>query len=268
MLRVCELFGPTIQGEGQFAGQQSFFVRTTGCNLRCVFKDSICDTAYSSFNPDKPLYDSEEKLIEAFKELSKNNPRINHVVITGGEPLMQKDDLKEFLIDIFKIRKDWIITIETNGSLPIVDTLSKEYKIGLYSVSPKLSTSVDHECRFITKEQAEHHDKTRINYKNLFNVITSGIPYQFKFVYSGPECAQEIKDIYNNLSKFVNVGDQNELDYWMRKHPNKNTWLMPEGVNKEQLDEHGLPTVEAALANGWNYSDRIHIRLWNDKKGV
>ena len=268
MLNICELFGPTIQGEGRYAGVPSYFIRTTGCNLRCVFKDSICDTAYSSFSPEKSLYSSMDELIEAFINLTKGHERVNHVVITGGEPLLQKDALKEFLTNIFKIRKDWVVTIETNGTMPILDTLSKDYKVSLYSVSPKLSTSVDKDHKFLSNEQASRHDRLRMNYKNLFNIVTSGTPYQFKFVYSGAECVDEIKDIYAKMSKFVNMGDDNELRYWMRNHPNKNTMLMPEGINKEQVDSRCRETMEAAIANDWMYTDRLHIRAWGDKRGV
>lgn len=267
MLNVIELFH-SLQGEGRYAGVPSFFLRTTGCNLRCVFKDSICDTAYSSFNAEKPIYKTMEDLVDAFKKLSNEHPHTTHIVITGGEPLLQKDGVKEFLTEVFKIKKDWVVTIETNGTMPILDVLSKDYKVSLYSVSPKLSTSVDHEHKLLSPEMAERHNRLRINYKNLFNIVASGVPYQFKFVYSGPECIDEIKDIYSKMSKFVNMGDDAELRYWMRNHPNKNTMLMPEGINKEQLDAHCLPTAVAALENDWSYSDRIHIRLWNDKKGV
>ena len=220
MLQAIECFH-SLQGEGRYAGIPSFFIRTTGCNLRCVFKDSICDTAYSSFNPEKPIWKTNEELINYFTELSKSHPRTTHVVITGGEPLLQRDGLKEFLTEIFKIRKDWVVTIETNGTMPILDTLSKDYRVSLYSVSPKLGSSVDYNHKFLSAEQAKHHDDLRINYKNLFNVVTSGVPYQFKFVYSGPECVDEIKDIYARIAKFVNMGDDNELRYWMRNHPNK-----------------------------------------------
>lgn len=268
MLSICEMFGPTIQGEGHFAGVPSYFIRTTGCNLRCVFKDSICDTAYSSFKPEKPLYQTMDELVSEFKKITEGHDRVNHIVITGGEPLLQREGLKEFLTEIFKIRKDWVVTIETNGTLPILDVLSKDYKISLYSVSPKLGTSVDTERKFLTDEQAEHHNKTRINYKVLFNIVTSGIPYQFKFVYSGPECVDEIKDIYCHMATFINKGDDNELSYWMRNHPNKNTMLMPEGITKDQIDAHCLPTMEAAIANDWMYTDRLHIRAWGDKRGV
>ena len=268
MLNICEMFGVTIQGEGKFAGNPSYFIRTTGCNLRCVFKDSICDTAYSSFHPEKPLYGSEEELLDAFKKLTEGHDRVNHIVITGGEPLLQRKGLEEFLTDIFKIRKDWVVTIETNGTLPPLNTLSKDYKVSLYSVSPKLATSVDTEHKFLTEEQAKHHDETRMNYKNLFNIVTCGVPYQLKFVYSGPECIGEIKSIYNKMSKFVNTGDDAELRYWMRNHPNKNTMLMPEGITKEQVDGRCRETMEAAIANDWMYTDRLHIRAFGDKRGV
>ena len=267
MLNINEVF-IGAQGEGTYMGVPSIFVRTNGCNLRCVFKDSICDTAYTSFNPETPLYSSMDELINAFKKLSSAHPRISHVVITGGEPLLQRDGLQEFLINIFKIKKDWVVTIETNGTMPVLNTLSKDYKVGLYSVSPKLSTSVDHEHKFLTEEQAKKHDDLRINCKNLFNIVTCGVPYQFKFVYSGPECIDEIKDIYNKISKFVNTGDDNELRYWMRKHPNKNTWLMPEGANKEQIDGRCKETMEAAMNNDWCYSDRLHIRGFDTMRGI
>lgn len=268
MLNLVEPIFRSAQCEGKYTGIPSIFVRATGCNLRCVFKDSICDTDYSSFNPGKPVYKTIDELINAFKKISDEFPRTTHVVITGGEPLLQRDGVKEFLTEIFKIRKDWVVTIETNGTMPILDVLSKDYKVSLYSVSPKLGTSVDHELKFLTKEQADHHDKTRINYKNLFNIVTSGVPYQFKFVYSGPECIDEIKDIYAKMSKFVNMGDDAELRYWMRNHPNKNTWLMPEGATKEQIDAHCTETIETALANDWCYTDRTHIRCWGQKRMV
>ena len=62
MLKVNEMFGSTIQGEGMYTGIPSIFVRTNGCNLKCVFKDSICDTSYTSFNPEKPLYDNWDEI--------------------------------------------------------------------------------------------------------------------------------------------------------------------------------------------------------------
>ena len=115
VLKINEMFGSTIQGEGMYTGIPSIFVRTNGCNLKCVFKDSICDTSYTSFNPEKPLYDNWDDLMNAFKKLTEENPRVNHLVITGGEPTLMKDSLEEFLKRVFEIKDDWVVSLETNG---------------------------------------------------------------------------------------------------------------------------------------------------------
>lgn len=268
VLAVSEMFGNTIQGEGMYTGIPSIFVRTTGCNLRCVFKDSICDTAYTSFNPEKPLYDNWDDLMDAFKKLVNENPRVNHLVITGGESLLMKDSLEEFLRLAFEIKDDWVVSLETNGSLPMLNPLGKGYKVDLYSVSPKLSTSVDWDCKFLTEAQRDHHNKTRINYKNLYNIVKYSRNYQFKFVYSGPECIDEIKDIYSKMAEFVNKEDDYEFENWIRKHPNKHTQLMPEGITNEQLSHTREEAVKACVENGWRFCDREHIVIWGDKRGV
>ena len=170
MLKVNEMFC-SIQGEGMYTGVPSIFVRTAGCNLRCVFKDSICDTSYTSFNPEKPLFDNWDDLMEAFKKLVDENSRTNHLVISGGEPLLQKNDLELFLTKAFEIKNDWTITIETNGSLPMLNPLGKGYRVDLYSVSPKLSTSVDWDCKYLTPEQRDRHNNMRLNYKNLYDIV-------------------------------------------------------------------------------------------------
>lgn len=266
MLKVNEMFC-SIQGEGIYVGVPSFFVRTVGCNLRCVFKDSICDTAYTSFNPEKPLYDNWDDLMNAFRKLVEDNPRVEHLVITGGESLLSRKDLEEFLTNVYKI-KDFKTTIETNGSLPMLNPLGKGYKIDLYSVSPKLSTSVDWDCKFITEQQRDNHNKNRINYKNLYDIIKYSRNYQFKFVYSGPECIDEIKDIYSKISDLVNKEDDYEFENWIRKHPNKHTQLMPEGITNDQLARTRKEAVAACVENGWRFCDREHIIIWGDKRGV
>ena len=268
MLKVNEMFGNTIQGEGMYTGIPSIFVRTNGCNLKCVFKDSICDTSYTSFNPENPLYDNWDDLMEAFKNLVNENPRVNHLVITGGEPLLQKNDLELFLTKAFEIKDDWVVTIETNGSLPMLNPLGKGYKVDLYSVSPKLSTSVDWDCKYLTESQRDHHNNTRINYKNLYDIVKYSRNYQFKFVYSGPECVEEIKTIFSKIADFVNKGDDYEFENWIRKHPNKHTQLMPEGITNEQLSHTREEAVKACVENGWRFCDREHIVIWGDKRGV
>ena len=88
-LPVVELFH-SVQGEGIYTGVPSIFLRVTGCNLRCVFKDSICDTSYTSFNPEKPIFADMDQLEFAIGTLKAQYPNTKHLVITGGEPMLYK----------------------------------------------------------------------------------------------------------------------------------------------------------------------------------
>lgn len=278
MLRVNEMFC-SIQGEGKFTGIPSFFVRTVGCNLRCVFSNSICDTAYTSFKPEKPLYDTWDDLMNDFQKMIDNNPTVCHLVISGGEPLIQHNDLKEFINRVHS-KKQFIITIETNGTLPAIepwDDSDFNYWVDLWSVSPKLSTSVDHQCKFLTEAQRDNHDKTRINYDNLASYIIAtrkadesnrayepdfedGTPdYQLKFVYSGEDSVGEIKEILTGLSNEYNIDFDNL---------NKHVMLMPEGTTNDQLKDIQQECAKVCIREGWQFCDRLHIRIWGDKREV
>jgi len=102
-MKINEIFY-SIQGEGKWTGLPNIFIRTTGCNLRC----SYCDTKYA--------YTTGEKMSveEIMKKISKYPCK--HVCITGGEPLLQKNNLD--LIQTL-VNKKYKISIETNGSLSI-----------------------------------------------------------------------------------------------------------------------------------------------------
>ena len=269
MLPVVEIFN-SIQGEGKHTGYPSIFVRVSGCNLRCVFKDSRCDTPYTSFEPEKKLYETMDDLIKAFTDMKDQFPKTKHIVITGGEPLLYKKDLELFLTRITGIYgiDEFTVTIETNGTMPILNPLDPKCRVDLYSISPKLSTSVDKDCKFLTKEQAENHNKNRLNYKNLYDMVMYSRDYQLKFVYSGEECIQEIKNIFGKMAEFVNKGDDFTYNNWMRRHPNKHTMLMPEGITNEQIIKTGQDAVEKCIENGWVFADRVHIHIYGDKRGV
>lgn len=268
MLPVVEIF-TSIQGEGKYVGEPSIFVRVSGCNLRCIFKDSICDTPYTSFKPEQAIWKTMDDLVSAFKEEQQKYPSVKHVVITGGEPLLYKKDLEEFLGRIWN--NDMIITIETNGTKPILNPLSGKFRIDLYSVSPKLSTSVGTPGEYngveVTQWMIDRHDCERINYQNLVDIVTS-TNYQFKFVYSGPECVEEIKNIYKEMGKLVLDKDDQFYHFYMKHHPHKYTMLMPEGIHAKDLDTKTQEMVQVCIENNWRFSDRLHIRIWDDKRGV
>ena len=104
---VSEIF-QSIDGEGYNAGYPTVFFRTIGCNLRC----SWCDSAYT-FNPDKDSkWYSIDEAIETIKSFG-----INHVTITGGEPLLEEN--KEWMTSFIGqlLLSNFAVDVETNGAI-------------------------------------------------------------------------------------------------------------------------------------------------------
>src|ERR1700749_212781 len=98
-MRISDFFY-SLQGEGKLLGVPSVFVRTSGCNLRCVW----CDTPYASWNPEGPMM-SIDSIVDAVTNL-----RPRRAVLTGGEPLLFEPT--ELLAARLKA-KGFTITVET-----------------------------------------------------------------------------------------------------------------------------------------------------------
>ena len=163
-MKISEIFY-SIQGEGSLAGVPSVFVRTSGCNLRCVW----CDTPYTSWNPegeDFPLEAIMEK-VAAFNA--------GYAVVTGGEPMIAPGivELTERLRD-----RGMHVTVETAG------TVFAGVACDLMSISPKLSNSTP-PGRF-----AAQHERLRIQ-PDILRRLISSFDYQLKFVISKPEDVAE-----------------------------------------------------------------------------
>lgn len=102
----------SVQGEGPYMGIPMFFIRFTGCNLRCEW----CDTQYA-------FYEGKEMSIqEILKEVKKAGRE--WICLTGGEPLLQEDIYK--LVDL--LLKEHRIILETNGSI-LIDKLPTEERL-------------------------------------------------------------------------------------------------------------------------------------------
>ena len=130
---VSEIFR-TLQGEGRYAGYPCLFLRTSGCNLRCAW----CDTPYTSWTVEGESLDVEEIL-----ELTKPWAEVEHAVISGGEPLLQKDLAK--VIAGLKTQGHFI-TVETAGTL-----FESEVRPDFFSISPKLANSRPNSERHATE---------------------------------------------------------------------------------------------------------------------
>lgn len=102
-LVVCETF-TSILGESSQAGLPAFFIRLTGCNLRCRW----CDTPYA--------YEGGESRKVAELVADALASRLPRVLVTGGEPLLQTDTLP-LLSRLGDAGLE--VLLETNGSVPI-----------------------------------------------------------------------------------------------------------------------------------------------------
>jgi 7-carboxy-7-deazaguanine synthase len=112
-VKITETFR-SIQGESLYSGWPCFFIRTTGCPLRCRW----CDTAYS-------FYGGEDRAVDALVEEAVSSGTFL-VEITGGEPFVQPElpELVQKLLDRGKT-----VLIETSGGFPVPDGLNRDCRL-------------------------------------------------------------------------------------------------------------------------------------------
>lgn len=230
---VSEIFA-SIQGEGRLAGVPSFFIRLSGCNLRCAW----CDTPYASWNPEgdpRSVADLVAKFVAS---------RARHVVITGGEPMIfpQVEPLARALKDAGAH-----ITIETAG------TIFRDLPCDLMSISPKLSGSTPRpgDPRDPAGAWRQRHEERRINIEALTGLIERYPQRQLKFVI----CSQaDLDEIDGLLARLPAVAPDDVL-------------LMPEGVAEPPLELRAL-VAGACIRRNWRYCHRLHITLYGNRRGT
>lgn len=265
----------SIAGEGIYAGTPNFFIRLVGCNLYCSWKGimgaSMCDSIYASHptNGSEIKYKTVDEVYTAFSELMKQYPHIRQLTITGGEPLLQKTGIIEFLK---LIPRDMEVSFETNGTQYPIDkeTLNEVLPIDLWTVSPKLSSS----CYFensttIPQALQEKHRKERINIRVLYEFIIRAEVTKciFKFVVADEKDIEEVKSIIEDIKKYAQGVDPSSLPC-IEHFLSRMVYIMPCGETEEKLQKSRLLCVEACKNNGWNYTDRLQIIIYGDKRGV
>ena len=227
-MKIAELFY-SIQGEGVLLGVPSFFVRTTGCNLRCTW----CDTPYTSWQPEGTGMSIDQIVVEAERHPGR------HVVITGGEPMIAPAVVE--LTQAFR-QAGFHITIETAG------TVYQPVECDLMSISPKLANSTPHERD--GGRWAAQHERLRIQPEVLRN-LTKHFNFQLKFVFQSRSDLTEIKQLVDLLDAPVQC-----------------VLLMPEGTTPALTRERGLLVAEICKETGYRMSPRLHVDLWGDRRGV
>jgi 7-carboxy-7-deazaguanine synthase len=227
-VKISEIFY-SIQGEGMLAGVPSVFLRTSGCNLRCTW----CDTPYTSWKPEGDDLPLDTILADVRGRGS------THVVVTGGEPMIQPDivQLTQRLKDL-----DLHITIETAG------TVYQPVTCDLMSISPKLANSTPTERE--DGRWAAQHDRLRYQPEVLKRLMAE-YPYQLKFVVSDPGDLAEIETILKETD-----ADRSRVV------------LMPEGTSSETLSERARWLVEICKREGFRYGPRLHIDIYGNQRGV
>ena len=240
-LVVSEIFGPTIQGEGPSAGHLAVFLRLGRCNLHCTW----CDTSYTwdwkglngtKFDPAQELH--RISVTDAADALITHGFGAHRVlVVSGGEPLLQQRRLVELLryLNWRHELKPFSVEIETAGT--IMPSVELTNLVNWWNVSPKLEHSGN------TKKERYH-----------------------------PEVLGHFADAYNSTFKFVihDSADLSEVEDMVRGLviPRHKVWLMPEGVSEDIVWARGKWLAPLAIEHGFNFSTRLHVLVWGNKRGV
>ncbi|MQF95231.1 MAG: 7-carboxy-7-deazaguanine synthase QueE [SAR202 cluster bacterium] len=218
----------SIQGEGVSMGKPSVFLRLATCNLACRW----CDTKYTW---DWQNFDYRTEVVELAPEDVERRITAydcKHVVITGGEPMLQQTELEPLLESL--AADGYSFEVETNGTLiPQPAMLSH---IGQWNVSPKLRTSGNPE------EQREV-PLALETFAQMANAY-------FKFVVS----------VESDLDEICALSDRYSL-------APERVLLMPEGRTPDSLARKSSWLTEACVRLGFRFATRVHILLWGDERG-
>lgn len=217
----------SFQGEGPWAGTTSLFIRTSGCNLRCWF----CDTPFTSWEPEG----SQLSLDELSEIVAQSTAE--HVVITGGEPMLAAQ-----LTELTEICRaaERTITIETAG------TVDRSVECDLMAISPKRPNSAPPNANWrLRHEQTRHQPAVVKSLLSRYNCI-------LKFVI---DTEADVDDVCEYLREFADV-------------PADLVWLMPQARTQEELLARTSWVRAKAELNGFSFSPRLHVEQFGDARGV
>ena len=248
MLWISEIFY-SIQGEGKFIGTPSVFLRVGGCNFQCqgfgvkATKSGMnflgCDSIYAAnqaFKSEWKPYEDSQKLISEIQALQVDSKF--DLILTGGEPSLYFKNQTLLETIYYFLSHHHRVCVESNGSIlfDFNSILSQLY----FTLSIKLSNAKQ---------------KKSISIPAIQNILNHARDVSFKFVLNAEMCKNENaqKEIYSILSQ---ISGSYEV------------YIMPQGTTPQELDQNIQEILPLCLKYGYNLSDRLHIRIWGDKKGV
>jgi len=243
----------SIQGEGKYTGSPSLFFRFGGCNMKCTgfgckerADDGVevvgCDTVYAvnkeHFSHNWVAIEDEHQLLNIIDMYEL--PFAVDVVLTGGEPLIYANE-PIFIAFLEALHtKGHSITFETNGSIDIDFDKYPIYKKCIFALSVKLSNSNEPENK-------------RVKGDVIYNIASHAKDAFFKFSID---------------STFIDIGLEEEIDEIVMHSPKTKVYCMPVGGNRLEVEKNTEPLIEFCKSKGYNFSDRLHIRVWDQNKGV
>lgn len=244
MMKLVEEF-LSIQGEGIFAGRLACFIRFAGCNFSCygfgVVKSKNnktligCDTLRAVYTNEFSDEYKEFKLENIINKLNLFSYK-PMIVITGGEPLIHQENPKFIELLEYLVKNEYLVQFETNASICLKEY--DFYKNCYFAMGVKLANSK------MPKEK-------RINYEAINSILKQSKQAFFKIV----------------LDK-ADLEDNQELFELRNAYKDANFYLMPKGATNDELRANAKSVLEFAIKNGFNYTDRIHIRIYDDLEGV
>jgi 7-carboxy-7-deazaguanine synthase len=197
----------------------------------CNLRCWFCDTPYTSWQPEGVSRN------QAQLEETVRHSTAPHVVLTGGEPMLCDDliPLTQFCQSL-----DRVVTIETAG------TVDLDVVCDLMAISPKLSNSVP-----VDAVWSARHERTR-HRPDVVHTLLQKYSCILKFVVDQPDDLQEVRQY---LTEFPQIQPQQ-------------VWLMPQARTREQLQETTAWLQPLAQQSGYQFSSRLHIEQFGNRRGV
>ena len=223
---IAETF-TSLQGEGILVGVPSYFIRTSGCNMRCRW----CDTPYTSWLPEGERRAVTDLVTEAVES------RVKHVVVTGGEPLLQRE-----IGALTKgLRAAGLhVTVETAG------TVDPPFECDLLSLSPKTANS-DPQGTW-----RDRHRRLRTDPEPMRRLVRRFSDHQLKFVVTDGDDLREVLAIVEDIGE---------------TEPAR-VLLMAEGRSAAEVADKAPVIVALCSEHGFRYTPRLHLDLFGGGRGV
>ncbi len=229
-LPLSEMF-LSVQGEGRFAGTPALFIRLKYCNLGCVW----CDTRFT-WDPRKieagEWLSVEEIVSRATALVDEHRQPHTHVVITGGEPMLHRQQIPS-LIESLRQSRFGFFEIETNGMFAPTEEMKSA--IDWWNCSPKLTNNGISSDMNIVPE--------------ALKAIAATGKADFKFVVQSDNDIAELERNYLPLL------------------PTDRIILMPEGVTRERQLALTPWVMAVCQSRGFRFSPRLHILAFGNERG-